>query len=150
MFAILSHCLNTTATNNYSASANGKWSCEDTDLKGSAPSVPLDDFGKYPHGSKPRIASGASPETSDNSLFALILATLRFKEMSWGTAQGNDGLAATEFLESELVKKGFRTVDLLSGFVASEGKSLPIDLSMGDFDLKTNLSECGNKSSREN
>ena len=83
--------------------------------------APLDDWGKYPNGPNPRISSGTAPETFYNSLFALILTTLRFKEMSWGALQCRDSLLATDFVESELRKKGFRTFDLMSGFVTSEG-----------------------------
>ena len=91
--------------------------------KGSVRPVPLGDWGKYQNGPNPRVSAGAAPETFYNPLFALILTTLRFKEMTWGAPQGRDSLKATEFIESELGKKGFRTADLLSGFVTSEGES---------------------------
>ena len=75
----------------------------------------------YPNGSKPRVPGGTIPETFYNSLFAIVLTTLRFKEMSRGALQGRDTLLAAEFTESEIGKEGFRTVDLLSGFVTYEG-----------------------------
>ena len=78
------HCLNTTAVDNYSVRTTGKRSCGDTVSKGSSPLAPLDDFGKYPDGPNPRIAGETAPGTFYNSLFALILATLRFKSMSRG------------------------------------------------------------------
>ena len=81
-FTILAHWLNTTDTNNYSVRTTGKWPFGDTVLKGSAPLVPLGDFGKYPNVSKPRIDGRHAPETFYQSLLALVLATLRFKRMS--------------------------------------------------------------------
>ena len=95
----------------------GKWYCGDTVLKGSVPLAPLDDFGKYPNGPNPRIIGETAPEAFYNSLFSYVLAPLRFKNTSWGAAQGRGNLAAAEFRESELVKKVFRTVNLLTGFV---------------------------------
>ena len=80
----------------------------DTIQKGSVPLAPLDDWGKYPDGSNPRASNGTAPETFYNSLFALILTTLRFKEIPWGTLQCHDTLLATEFTESELGKKTFK------------------------------------------
>ena len=56
----------------------------DTIQKGSVPLAPLDDWGKYPDGSNPRASNGTFPETFYNPPFALILATLRFKEMPRG------------------------------------------------------------------
>ena len=82
-----------------------KWPCADTILKGSAQLAPLDDFEKYQNGSSPRISSGANQETFYNSLFALIITKLRFKEMHRCAVPGHDGLPATEFPESELVKR---------------------------------------------
>ena len=142
IFTILPHCLNTTATNNYSVRTNGKWSCEDAILKGSAPLEPLAYFEKYPIGSKPRASCGTAPGTFYNSLFALILATLRFKEMSRGAPQGHERLTETEFNDIELgKKKGPQAVNLLSVFVTSEGGNLPGDFSSGDLDLETLLLE---------
>ena len=86
--AILSHCLNTTATSNYSVRTNGKSSCEDSILKGSVPLASLDDFGKYPDGPSPRIASGTAPETFYNSLFALILASYVLRKRLGGRPRG--------------------------------------------------------------
>ena len=86
---------------------HGKWSCDDAIQKGSVPLTPLDDLGMYPNGSKPRVSRGTFPGTVYNSLFALVLTTLRFKEMSRGNLQGRDALLATEFIESELGKRAF-------------------------------------------
>ena len=103
--------------------------------------APLEDFGKYPNRPKPRIVGENAPGTFYQSLFALVLATLRFKRMSRGTVQGHENLAAIEFLESELVKKkGFQTVNLLTVFVKPEGASLENDLRLSpEFDLKSEL-----------
>ena len=97
IFTILSHCLSTTAVNNYSVRTTGKWSCGDMVLKGSFPLVPLYDFGKYPNGHKPRNVGENAPETFYRSLSALVLATLRFKKMSRGTVQGLENLAVSNF-----------------------------------------------------
>ena len=59
-----------------------KLSCDDAVLKGSVPLAHLEDIGKYPNGSKPRLGGEDSPETFYRSLVALVLATLRFGEMS--------------------------------------------------------------------
>ena len=133
IFTILSHCLSTTATNNYSLRTLGKWSCEDTVQKGSVPLAPVDDFLENPGGSK---LEGNVPKTFYSSLFALILTTLRFKEMSWGTDEGHDELKGVEYIEKELSIKNFKTVDLLSGFVLENGEGLPEDFLCMDFDLK--------------
>ena len=108
IFTIPPHCLNTTDVNNYSIRTTGKWSYGDTVVKGSAPLAPLGDFGKYPNGSNPRIAGEMAPGAFYLSLFALVLATLRFKSMSCGTAQWRENIAAIEFLDSELVKMAYR------------------------------------------
>ena len=121
IFTILPRCLNTTGLNNYSVRATRKWSCGDTFVRGSAPLAPLGDFEKYPNGSKPRIVGETAPETFYQSLFASVLATLWFKSTSCGTARGRENLAATEFPECGLVKKGFRAVNLLTCFVTSGG-----------------------------
>ena len=136
VFAILSHRLNTTATNNYSVRTKGKWSCGDTILKGSAPVAPLEDFGKYPDGPNPRIASETAPGAFRNSLFALILAKLRSKAMSWGGGPGARRSFGDGISRKRTRKKGYRKVNLLSGFVTSGGKSLSADLLLVDFDLK--------------
>ena len=124
IFTILSHCLNTTAVNNYSVRPTGKWPRGDTVLKGSGLLAPLGDFGKYPNGPNPRNVGENAPKTFYRSLFALVLATLRFKKMARGTVLGREDLSAIEFLEIELVKKGFQTVNLLTGFVNPGGASL--------------------------
>ena len=67
---------------------------------------------------------GTVPETFYNSLFALVLATLRFREMSWRAEQGHEDLKATEFIEKELGVKGFKAVDLLSVFVLANGENI--------------------------
>ena len=122
---------------------DGKWSFGDTVLKGSgplAPLAPLDDFEKYPNGSKPRNVGENSPKTPHRSLFALVLANLRFKKMSRCTVLGRENFAAIGFLEIELVKKGCRTVNLLTGFVKPGGTSLENDLCLcPEFDLKSEL-----------
>ena len=59
------------------------------------------------------------------ALFAIILATLRFKEMTWGAEQGHEELKGVEFIEKELTIKNFKTVDLLSGFVLGNGEICP-------------------------
>ena len=105
IFIILPHCLNTTDVNNYSISAIGKWSCEDKVLKESPRRPPLNDFERSPNGSNPRIVGENAPKTPYRSLYALVLATLRFKKMSRETAQGRDNFSAIDFLESELVGK---------------------------------------------
>ena len=93
----------------------GKWSCGDTVLKGSVPSAPLEDFEKYPNESKPRNVGENAPKTFYQSLFALVLETLRLKKMSCGTVLGRENLAAIEFPESELVKKGLPNFKSLNG-----------------------------------
>ena len=60
--------------------------------------------------------------------------------MSWGTAIGRENLAAVEFLESERVKKGRRTVNLLTGFAKPGGADLENVLFLcAEFDLKSEL-----------
>ena len=105
IFAILSHCLNTTAVNNYSIRTIGKWSCGDTVLKGSPPLAHPSDFERPPNGPNARIVGGNPPRKFYRPLLALTLETLRFKKMSLGTAQGRENLYAIEFPESELAKK---------------------------------------------
>ena len=111
--------------------------------------APLDDWGKYPNGHNPRISSGTAPETFYNSLFALILTTLRFKEMSRGLSKATIPFSQRNLSKVNSGKKGFQTVDLSPGFVTSEGGNLSIDfLSMG-FDLKKLLPEGESKLSRK-
>ena len=66
IFTILTHCLSTTATNNYSIRTLGKWSCDDTIQKGSVPLAPVGDFPENPHGSK--VDVGNVPKTFYSSL----------------------------------------------------------------------------------
>ena len=58
-----------------------------------------------------------------------------------GVEQGRGNLKATEFIEKELGIKGFRTVDLLSGFLMANGENLSGDFLSMDFDLKNWLLE---------
>ena len=79
-----------------------------------------------------------------STILTLRLFLRRFvlmKCLGAGALRGREKLSAADFLESELVKKGFRTVDLLSVFVTSDGGDLPIDFSVGDFDLEKMLLE---------
>ena len=141
IFTIPSHCLNTAGVNNLSVRTIGKWSCEDTVLKGSVHLAPLGDFGKSANGSNPRIVGRNAPKTFPRSLVALVLATLRFKKMSWGTAQGREKFPAIEFPESELMKKkGFRSVNRLTGFVKPGGASFEQNLRRSpEFNLQSEL-----------
>ena len=99
IFTIMTHCLNVTAPNNYAIRAVGKWSCGNTIQKGSVPIAPMGDFLENPEGSD---LMGKVPKSFYSSLFALILATLRFKEMSWGAVEGHDELMGIEFIEKNL------------------------------------------------
>ena len=56
IFAILTHCLNKTATNNYSVRTKGQWFFQDAILIGSSPLATLEDFGKLKDGPNPRLA----------------------------------------------------------------------------------------------
>ena len=56
--------------------------------------------------------------------------------MTWGTEEGHDELKGVEFIEKELSIKGFKTVDLLSGFVLGNGENPPEEFLSSDFDLK--------------
>ena len=56
--------------------------------------------------------------------------------MSWGVEQGREDLKATEFNEKELGIKGFKTVDLLSGFALANGGNLDVYFLSMDPDLK--------------
>ena len=105
IFTILTHCLSTTATNNYSVRTLGKWSCGDTIQKGSAPLAPVGDFLENPGGSK--VDVGKVPKTFYSSLSALILTTLSFKEMTWGTDEGHEELKGVEFIEKRANGKRF-------------------------------------------
>ena len=55
IFTILTHCLDTSAVNNYFVRMTGKWSCGDTMAKGSAPLARLDDWERSTTGSNPRM-----------------------------------------------------------------------------------------------
>ena len=83
IFTILSQFLNTTGAENYSIRAIGKWHCEDTVLKGPAHLAPLGDFGSPHNGHNARIVGENAPGAFYQSLFALVLAALRFKKRSW-------------------------------------------------------------------
>ena len=82
-----------------------------------APHGPLDDFSEFPQGPNPLVATEAAPKSFYLSLFALVLPTLRFEKMSWGSADGRLELSDVDNLARQIRKKGFRTVDLLSAFV---------------------------------
>ena len=138
IFTIPTHVLNTTDANNYTVRTPGKWPCEDTIRKGPFPSAPLGGFKNSPEWHK---MLGAAPETFYNSLFALVLATLRFKEMPWGPEQGHGDLKGTDFVEKELGVKGFNAVDLLSVFVLSNGGNPDGNFLSMDYDLRTLLLE---------
>ena len=59
-----------------------------------------------------------------STILTLRLFLRRFvlmKCLGAGALRGREKLSAADFLESELVKTGFKTVDLSSGFVTSEG-----------------------------
>ena len=56
--------------------------------------------------------------------------------MTWGTEEGHGELKGVEFVEKEITIKGFKTVDLLSGFATLNGGNLPGDFLRLDFDLK--------------
>ena len=61
--------------------------------------------------------------------------------MPRGAEQGHEDLKATEFIEKELGVKGFKTVDLLSGFVYANGGNLDGNFLNTDFNLRTLLLE---------
>ena len=62
------------------------------------------------------------------------------KECIGGAFQGRENLAATEFHESELVKKGPRTVNRLTVFAKPDGTSLGNDLCLSpEFDPESEL-----------
>ena len=70
IFTIPTHCLNTTATNNYSIRTKGQWFCLGSTLIGSSPLAPLVDFDKKPDGPNPLLAAEVAPETFYQSLVA--------------------------------------------------------------------------------
>ena len=73
-------------------------------------------------------------------MFALVLATLRFKKISWGAAHGRANLSAIEFLDGEIAKKAFEAVNLLSAFVKSDGSQMDLTMRLSqEFDLKSEL-----------
>ena len=70
--------------------------------------------------------------------------------MSWGEIQGRDGLSATEFLESELVKKGFPNGQF-TVWLRNVGRKIATNRSFAvGFRLKNESFGRGNKSSHGN
>ena len=87
IFEILAHCLNTTDINNYFARTPGRWFCLDAMLKGFPALSPLGDYSGNQNGTTPRLAIEERPSPFTFFLFALSLATIRFGEMSRGSAE---------------------------------------------------------------
>ena len=119
--AILTHCLDTTATNNYFVRTQGQWFCLATMLKGTAPVGPQDDFPEYPEGPNPRLAADAAPKAFYRASFALVLSTFRVGNMSWLAADGRLNLSASYNLPIVISRQAFRTVYFLSAFVKPGG-----------------------------
>ena len=72
IFTILTHCVNTTATNNYSVRTKGQRFCADTMLTGSSPLAPLGDWGKSKDGDNPDFPG----KSSENVLSAFACVVL--------------------------------------------------------------------------
>ena len=140
IFVISSHVLNKPDVNNYSVRTAGKWSCEDTMVEWSVPLAPLEDWEMPHNGPNPRSVVEDAPKTFYWPLFALALSTLRFKKMSFGAAQGPGNLSAIGNLESELSRRGFEAVDLLSAFVKPDGSKMDLEMRLSpEFGPKSEL-----------
>ena len=94
IFTILTHCLNTTDTNNYFVRTQGRRFCLGAMLKGSSTLAHLDYYSWFPDGDNPRLSADAIPKTCYQPIFALDVATLRYGNMSLADAEGRDKLSA--------------------------------------------------------
>ena len=126
IFTNLTHRANTTVINNYSVRTKGRRFCADTCLAGSSPLSHLDEWERSRDGPNRRNVAEDAPTTFYRSLFAFVLANLRFGKMSrWGDGRSRK-FSAMGNLSIELSKKGFETVDLLSGFVKPDGSAMDL------------------------
>ena len=84
VFTNLTHCLNTTAGNNYFFRTQCRWFCLGAILKGSSPVSPLSMMSRKPNGGKPPARKWASPASLYLSIYGLVLTTIRIRVMSRG------------------------------------------------------------------
>ena len=104
------------------------------------PLAPLDDWGMSHNGPNPRSFGEEAHKTFYGSLFALALSTIRFGKMSCGIAQGRENFPAIDNLESEWLRGGFATTDLLSAFATPGGSEIDLTMSLSpEFDHKSEL-----------